>query len=69
MNQVQNTNMLLKGILSSHKEELRAKIQEILDYYNSLDMEVDLLCSQENVRRFDGKVEQLAMVDISLRIK
>jgi len=69
MNQVQNTNMLLRDILSSHKEELRSKIQEILDYYNSLDLEVDLLCCQENVRRFDGKVEQLAMVDISLRIK
>ena len=68
MNQVQNTNMLLRGILSSHKEELRSKIQEILDYYNSLDLEVDLLCCQENVKRATG-IEQLAMVDISLRIK
>lgn len=58
----------LKRDLNSHKEELRTKIQEILDYYNSLGLEVDLLCCQENVKRATG-IEQLAIVDIGVRVK
>jgi len=59
----------VQELLSSAKTEIEALIQHHLDKINFYGLEVDLLCCQESVNRLNAQVEQLAMVDISVRIK
>lgn len=58
----------VQELLSSAKTEIEALIQHHLDKINFYGLEVDLLCCQENSKKFGFQVEQLAMVDISVRI-
>lgn len=59
----------VQELLSSAKTEIEALIQHHLDEINFYGLEVDLLCCQQSVNRLNAQVEQLAMVDISVRIK
>lgn len=59
----------VQELLASAKTEIEALIQHHLDKINFYGLEVDLLCSQESVKRMNAQVEQLAMVDISVRIE
>lgn len=68
MSQIESVKFLT-GALAVHKEELREKIQDILYYYNSMGIKVDLLCSQQDDPHVCGKIKQIPMVDISVRIE
>ena len=51
------------------EDHLRDYIQLQIDMFNYYGLEVDLLCSLENVKRIGGSIEQIAIVDVSVKVK
>lgn len=59
----------LKGQLQYIKTYFESEIQERLDFLNKQGFEVDLLICTQNIDRIGGVIEQLAIVDISVKVK